>query len=202
MDKELKIRDKELLAKKLDQEVDELKTTRRNLETQIISLNKQKDLAGNVDEAQHQNRRNTELKELSNSNEKLVKEKNEYIRRNQLLAEQRLNLETKEKSIGDVRTQLKKLQDERMEVYELRKEANKLLDRAKIEHGEIEGFKQSWEGMKQNLESQINLNKKTYNEYMDLVGEVNERLKAVKIREANCEAIEMKYEKQEVTNVT
>ncbi len=39
------------------------------------------------------------------------------------------------------------------------------------------------------------------NEYMDLVGKVVVKEKALKIREANCRALEMVHDKKEVTRV-
>ena len=188
MSETLTISEKELLETKLSEEVEELRTTKRNLETQIIALERQKKAEKDIDNVKQMEVRNQALKALADAKISVLKEKSEWQRKNERLDDQRIMLEKTESEIGNVEQQLRKLQSERAEIYELRKQTNELMRQAKEAQGEVDGFKQSQEAMKQNLESQINLNKKTYKEYMDLVGEVNVREKAVKVREANCKA--------------
>ena len=83
-----------------------------------------------------------------------------------------------------------------MEIYSLRKEADELMRKAKEQWGEIEGFKESQEAMKQNLKSQTETVEKKDKYYNDLIGEVEAREKVVSTREANCRALEMKHDKK------
>lgn len=197
---EMTISEQELLSKKLSEEIDGKRTQVSNLETQIISLERQKSAEKNVDNARHQEARNRALQTLADERNAVSKEKNEWHRKNERLNEQRQMMEKHEKEIGDVKILMAKLQEERREIYALRKEAEEIMRKAKEEWGEIEGFKQSQKAMKEDLESQIALNKKKYGYLMDSIGEIEKREKEVSIRESNCRALEMKHDKQEVAS--
>lgn len=199
-EKTLTITERELLNNKLTEETENLKIRRGNLETQIISLERQKESTQNIDNAKYQESRNRALQALANEKDKVSKERNEWHRRNERLNEQRQMMEKNEKVLGDVKTEMDKLQKERMEIYDLRKLANEMTRQAEEKFGEIEGFKESQEATKQDLESRIKVNEDKDKYYNDLIGEVEAREKAVKVREANCAALEMKYDKKEVKN--
>lgn len=196
----LTITERELLNKKLAKETEDLKIRRGNLETQIISLERQKESTQNIDNAKYQESRNRALQALANEKDAVSKERSEWHRRNERLNEQRQMMEKNEKTLGDVKTEMDRLQKERMEIYDLRKLANEMTRQAEEKFGEIEGFKESQEATKQDLESRIKVNEDKDKYYNDLIGEVEAREKAVKVREANCAALEMKYDKKEVKN--
>lgn len=200
MSETLTVSEKDLLSQKLSDEIDEKKTFISNLDSQIITLERQNKAEHNVGEAKYQETRNRALRELSDQKGAVSKEKAEWHRKNERLNEQRQMLEKNEKAVGLVKEQMTKLNGERREIYAFRKEAQEIMRKAKEEWGEIRGFKQSQEAMKQNLESQIKNNEDKNKYLMDSIGEVEARVKAVSIRESNCKALEMVHDKKEETN--
>ena len=106
------ISDKELLSNKLSEDINDKRIALRNLETQITGLERQKKAESNVDEAKHQEAKNKILVELSDVKDSIIKERDEWRRKNERLSEQRQMMEKNEKAIGDVKTQMDRLQVE------------------------------------------------------------------------------------------
>ena len=185
----------EILIKMQKEQVAKLGIQEQNLITQIIQLKKQKEGESKQDDyklAQERNKNREEFAELKNS---LNSEREKIANQETMLANRIRNVEKREAEVRDAKFWLEKLRGERVALYNLRKDANKMMDEAKEKFNHVDGKLQDLKAREDDLKNKDIYYAEKDKWWNDLEGEILERKKKLDNDVANYEALMGQIEK-------
>ncbi len=197
---ELKLGEKELLKKKLDEEIKALSITKENLITSIHDLNVHREADKKVDEVMIQRDRNKAKKEIVDLKNSLQSQIKQVENQNASLKERETDVGKREEEVKDAKFWLDKLQTERVELYNLRKKSENMMTQAQEKMGEVNAFEESHQAKTDELVGREKVVENKEKNWNDRIGEVEVRERNLRDWESDLTAREKALEpkKEEV----
>ena len=162
----------QLLVDKLNKDIDSKRIELSNLTTQALTLKRQDEDARKLSDAEYHTTRNAELEQVALETDKARAVKHDYERQRSLLEERESNVTKREKEVGDIKLRMDVLAKERSDIYQLKRNAEEVIKKAKESQGEIDGFNQSRQIFKGEMETREKAVKKQEKYYNDVIGQL------------------------------
>jgi len=193
-----------ILVNKLKEEVKALEDKKENLQMQVFDASHRKEEAQKYDEDKIARERNKLIVEVNAMKSKVVSREEAVRRHEERLEEREMTVNKREQEIKDARDMFNKLEKERYEIYELRREAKRMTDEAKERMAEVVAWEETKQAELDNIAARRKAVEQLEKQWNDSIGKLEADIKKYNLDKADLEAREKALEgklTKEVVNV-